>query len=481
MLQRYDITSPEFKIGASAAAAAVLIGLALAHSTLTDRLWIALLAAGLTAGFLAVGRDDLTRPHIALPAIWFGAVAISQLKLLNYETEWSPAITPIVFGGPLLFAAASAVVSHRYVRPATRPDFDSLSLTRLGYCAISLLLLGAVGTYLKATRGDGLPLLAEVIDKARSAGRVHVPAYITILTDCLIVSGWLSALRLAIKRRTKHPGQLLELGMILLALIGVGFNASRNTLLLALFVPLAFAYLTGAFRHLTTRAVVAIVALAGVILAVSSGLFFIRTSQHRQSAFESYFYPSVVQATSPPLRPLLPLYVGLATPLETLNRVTKDSSQTSVNLGIFSIPGIPLGLTPFGRRGDFYALTGDLSRPYYFNVATYEGPLYADGGTVLVFFMSLMLGLGFGVLRIVLLRRATVASLALAAYLTYTAAFLFYENALAFYTASVAWDLVVLGLALRYCSVQRQPRRPATGVNHRTLDGPTRVRVTVDA
>ena len=43
---------------------------------------IATLSGVLVASIGFAGRRDLTRPHVALPLVWFTAVTVAQLKLL---------------------------------------------------------------------------------------------------------------------------------------------------------------------------------------------------------------------------------------------------------------------------------------------------------------------------------------------------------------------------------------------------------------
>jgi oligosaccharide repeat unit polymerase len=437
---------------------------------------IATLSGVLVAAIAFAGRGDVTRPHVALPLVWFTAVTVAQLKLLNYETEWTTETTLLVFGGPLVFAAAGAAGSGRAIRPPRLAGVNELRPSRLRTAAIVLLVAGIGGMALKVGRLGGVPLLADQIDQLRSVGGVKIPAYITFLTDCFFLSAWAAMLSFAVTGSL--GGRLMDASLALLGLTGVAFSASRNNLLLALLVPVVFLYLTGATRTLTGWRAVGIAGVGICVMTIASGLFYLRTEQHKEAQFESYFYADVVQSTTPALRPLLPVYVGLATPLETLNRVVQAFPDRSLDVGTYSVPGIPPQISPVGPRSDIYVVTGGLSRPYYFNVATYQGAFYADGGAWLVLTASAVLGLSAGLIRRKLLARNSVGALGVLAYLTYVVVFLFYEDLAGFYTLSVAWDVLIIIAVVRFVRAAPEPRRaivpPAGGVvcsDRRFLEG----------
>lgn len=449
-------------LSALALIAGLIAGLGSTQIAPTREATIAVFAIGFAVGFGLLGRHDLTRPHVAMPLVWYSAVAVSQMKLLRtYETDWSTETVGVVFSAPIAFALGSYLVCNDAVRPVRAAGLGTLRESRLRTCAAVLLVLGAVGVAWKTSLTGGIPLLADQIDSLRSAGGIRIPAYVTFLTDCLYLSAWLWMLLVWLRHKSGRS-ILFDVAMVVVALAGVATAASRNTLLLTLTVPLIFAYLAGAFRTLRPMKAAAVTALAVLALLVASGLFYVRTGQHAEASFESYFYSSIVADAAPVARPMLPLYVGLATPLETLNRVIAHFPSNDVlDDGVFSVPGIPAQLNPLGEPGDFYELTGALSSPYYFNVATYTGAPYADGGALLVLLASLGLGLGFGAARRYCFIRVDARSFALAAYLTYVAIFLFYENLLAFYTLSVVWDALLIAAVMGYCT---SPAEMSTGV-----------------
>lgn len=432
------------------------IGCALAIEELTSqpRVAFAVIGGALAVAFAWFGRRDLSAPYVILPVIWFTAVSVSQIKLINYETDWSAETALVAFGAPLVFAASSWAVGRGSVRPANRARID-MDTGKLHAFSLAFLLLGIAGTVLKAGLLGGIPILSDSIDTARSAGGIKIPFYVTFLTDCILFSGWFAGMRYFILR-SRGIRPVSSLLIMAIALAGAAFGASRNQLLIAIGIPLIFAYILGVFRSPTRRQVFAGIAVFALVIAISSGLFFLRTGQHKKSSFEAYFYNGVVRTTPPVLRPTLPFYIGLATPFETLNRVVKSTDAGREHRGYYSFPGLPQRVTPW-RKANFYDYSAALSRPYYFNVATFAGPLYADGGMALALGAALLLGILFGSLRLMLLRRPTVASIAVAAYLTYVTGFLFYENLAAFYTLSIAWDVGILWIALSACAPKDRP------------------------
>lgn len=432
----------------TATALSIGLGWLVIHSAASGRITL-FVAASMIAGIVAVaGRRDFTRPEVLLPVIWFGGVALAQLNLLPaYQTPWSATMIIVAFSAPAAFAAGSLVVGGGIARPRTPVAYTSLATTRLRASAFLLLLIGLAGITLKARLTGGFALFSNEIDSLRSAGGIHVPAWVTMMTDCLFLSLWCSLLTLAQRRPATE--RVFDAALAALAFGGVSLSASRNTLLIAVAIPVIFMYLARGARPISPGRVAAIVAVALLITVTISGLFFVRTGQHRQSRFESSFYTYVVPRTPTPLRPLLPFYISLTAPLETLNRTIRRSQAASAQ-GTYSVPGIPPAISPFGPRADFYAFSGAISHPYYFNVATYAGPPYLDGRLPLVLATSLLLGLLVGAARRWALAGPTPLRLAVLAYVTYLVGFLVYENLLAVFTISVVFDVLVVAAVMSW-------------------------------
>lgn len=418
-----------------------------------NRSTIAVAATLLAVGFAYAGRSDFTRPEVLMPTIWYLAVAVAQVHLLaGYQSAWSAHMVLTAFAAPLVFAAGSLIGGAGRSRPSQGISMSGLNAGRLRAAGIFLVVVGFAGVALKAQRTGGLALFSSEIDSLRSAGGIEIPAWMTMMTNSLFLSAW--SFLLAGSSRPRGSARSFDFSLAALGLLGVIFGASRNTILITLLVPAIFAYLTGATRLMSRRAFVWLVVTAMAVALVASGLFFVRTGQHKGGTFESAFYSYVVPDTPTALRPLLPLYIGLTSPLETLNRTTirSDSAQPGVS---YFFPGIPPEITPFGPRGDFYGFTRIVSRPYYFNVATFLGAPYLDGGLLMAMTLALLMGFAIGCARRLLLRAPSPANLAIIAYLTYLIAFLIYENMFTFYTLSVAFDLMVIWVVLNICSARQ--------------------------
>lgn len=429
----------------------VLLGWLVNESAASGRAAIFAASVATVGVVVAVGRRDLTRPEVLLPAIWFTGVALAQLRLLaGYETPWSDTMIIVAFGAPAAFAAGSLLAGRAIARPLKPLGPTRLASQRLRFVAMVLFVVGVIGLTVKAQRTGGIALFSNEIDSLRSAGGIHVPAWMTMMTDCLFLGFW--TILLAFPRHRSSAERAFDSTLGLLCIAGVSLSASRNTLMIAITVPLVFMYLSRDGSHTPSRRFIGLAAVGLIIGLVTSGLFFVRTGQHRASRFESNFYTYVVPQTPEVARPLLPVYISLSAPLETLNRTIRHSKAAAGNVR-YSAPGIPPQISPFGVRGDFYRFSGAISRPYYFNVATYAGPIYLDGRLPLVLAMSLVFGLASGGVRRWALVTPTVLRLAILAYVTYLIAFLVYENILSVFTLSVVFDLMMISIVVRWCSV----------------------------
>lgn len=404
---------------------------------------VTLIALMLLVGCLALRGSDWTRPHIALLVPWYGAVALSQLRLTDYQTPWSAQFAAIALGGPLVLAAGAAVADGG----ASRSSFAQVYSVRHDYARLRtiarILFAGAVlGSILKLRIQGGFALFSSEIDATR--GSFHIPAPVTVLTDGFFLSAWLTLIGIYATRRRGSRIPRADALLLGVSVLGVGVSASRNSILVTLAVPFIFLYVIGALRR--PRAI-ALLAIAVVFLAVTSGLFYIRTSQHSGSAFESSFYSTTVPETPWLLRPLLPIYVSTTAPFETLNRVVHAfPSQFPYRHGWYSISFLPK--QTHLHRANLYAATAVLSAPYFFNVATYEGPLFGDAGPPGVLLGSALIGLAIGLSRRRLARDATLAGAAAWSYVTYTIFFMSYDQLYSIFLTSFT-DIITLWLALR--------------------------------
>jgi oligosaccharide repeat unit polymerase len=415
---------------------------------------ITLIALVLMVGCFALRGSDWTRPHIALLVPWYGAVALSQLRLTDYQTPWSAKFAALALGGPLVLAAGAAISDGG----ASRSSFAEVFTRRLDYARLRtiarILFAGAVlGSILKLRIQGGFALFSSEIDATR--GSFHIPAPVTVLTDGFFLAAWLTLIGIYATRRSWRTVPRADALLLAGCVLGVGASASRNSILITLAVPFIFAYVIGVLRR--PRALT-LLAIAAVFLAVTSGLFYIRTSQHSGSAFESSFYSTTVPETPWLLRPLLPIYVSTTAPLETLNRVVHAfPTQFPYQHGWYSVSFLPK--QTHLHRANLYAATALLSAPYYFNVATYEGPLFGDAGPPGVLLGSAVLGLAIGLSRRRLAREATLAGAVVWSYVTYTIFFMSYDQLYSIFLTSFT-DIITLWLALRLTATRGPDTRP---------------------
>jgi len=423
---------------------------------------VSLIALVLLAACLLLRGKDWTRPHIVLLVPWYAAVALSQLRLTSYQTPWSSRLSVLALAGPLILALASAIADGGASRAAFADVIDvRIDQRRLRMVVRGLLVGALVGSIVKFKIQGGLALFSSDIDATR--GTFHIPAPVTLLTDGFFLSAWLNLIGIYATRRSGRPVSRADLLLLGISVFGATANASRNTILLTLAVPFIFAYVIGVLRRPSKTVAVALVV---TFLAITSGLFYIRTNQHSGSAFESSFYSVTVPQTPLIFRPFLPIYVSTTAPFETLNRVTKAFPlQFPYEHGWYSISLFPK--QTHLHRANLYAATAVLSEPYYFNVATYEGPLYGDGGPAGVLLGSALIGLAIGVFRRRMARRPSLAGAAAWAYVTYTIFFMAYDQLYSIFLTTFT-DIFILWLALRfitgtqrlYSLAARPQRRP---------------------
>lgn len=390
---------------------------------------------------------------------WFGFVALAQIRLTDLEGKWSTEFTLVVFGGGLAFVVsallAAGTARARGAIHLWREDYD---VRRLVALSLLLLLAGAAGVAYKAHVLHGIPLLSDNPDvvraRANTGGESAIPAWSSALTDGLFLSMW--AALAALWTLWGRAGWLRGGALVLLAavgLFGASLEASRNIALLALAVPAIAVYLMLKPGRRLARAVQVSVGVA-VAFAIVVGAFVLRVEQN-QGAGQDYL-SAEMDRQPPVLRPLLPLYINGAFPLEAERRLADHvPERESYALGGFSFASLPDAFFPEGKPA-FGTVVGELMRNttpgeggLTWTVASYQGRLYGDLGPAGVILGSILLGLGFGRLYRFGRRREGFLALAVVAYGAYYAAFMVYDNLLSF-TIIAAFDMAVIFLADQY-------------------------------
>ena len=412
-------------------------------------------AAGVlgAAVIIWLGRRDLAHPAVAFGGLWFGFVALAQLRLTEFEHAWGWEMTALTLGGGALFVVSAAAAAGTASVRGRRPDLSGLSDRRLLVIAALLIAGGVIGVLWKAHLTGGIPLFAENVDHARArargeAGGQAVPAPLTFLTNGFHLALW--ALMLAAYlawRRWSLRVRLLVLAMAAVCLVGALAGVSRNIFIFTLAVPAIVVYLwtprlPRRIARGTVGGAVALALFASVALAIRTDDIGGGTNFLTRAAEEQ---PVVV-------RPLLPLYIGGAYALESERRlVAAFPERFSYGLGGYSLASLPDKAFPQGkppRAVILASLTWERGGDPSWTVATYQGRAYADLGGWGVLFSSIALGVLLGLVYRYGRERPSLPAMVAVAYAAYYAAFMLYDNLLSFTLASVYDLMVVVAIAV---------------------------------
>jgi hypothetical protein len=188
---------------------------------------VSLIALLLLAACLLLRGTDWTRPHIVLLVPWYGAVALSQLRLTSYQTPWSSSLSVLALAGPLILALASAIADGGASRAAFAHVIDvRLDHRRLRMVVRGLLLGALVGSIVKFKVQGGLALFSSDIDATR--GTFHIPGPVTLLTDGFFLSAWLNLIGIYTTRRTGRPVSKADVLLLGISVFGATASASRK-------------------------------------------------------------------------------------------------------------------------------------------------------------------------------------------------------------------------------------------------------------
>jgi hypothetical protein len=368
-------------------------------------------------------------PLLLFPAVWVLGVALAQVPLVDLQRPWSllvwivVAVVPIAFviGGVLGRSLVASRVAHTRAPPtAVAPSRRRRMRWALGAC----LVIGYAELAHQFAGAGTIPLFSSNIDAARFAQ----PGGPTIvLTDLLTVA---VVTALAVPSRLLSRSALVELAVAAIALFGYALAGGR----LLLVVALASAVIARSLRGYVPRAVV-VFGAAVTSLALISGLFFLRTSQHPETPFEREIYERVLPATPAPLRPLVPLHLGVALNFEALARVVEFfPEEAPYGHGAYNALAFDLAIS---QARDLGTITSQLSGPWV--TSTVAGPLWADGGLPLVAAGMVLIGFVSTAAYTLASRTKALRHALPGGYLVFLAAFGFYHNT---WTQNVDWLLV---------------------------------------
>jgi oligosaccharide repeat unit polymerase len=401
------------------------------------------LAACLSCLVLAIRRGAFGAEGLfGVP--WFLLAFAASLQLTPYQTAWTRETQWAVLIGPLvliLIATAGTRANRESLRGWVS---ETIAADRGIGAALLLLIVGAFGFVVKVKLLGAIPLFSKEIDVVRAGGHGLVPAWVTFLTDCLYLGAWIALWTAYRGQATTAQRRILNC----IAAAGIGATAlhgSRNSLLFAIAVPVLFLAMTRSSKAGSARLVVVVL----IALLFMGTAFVYRTSQHRDDAFGQYFYSGALATNSTAGKLFYALYITGTYPFETLNREDRFFATSPRGHGAYSAIGYSGYLQGVVPKRSLYDVSRTLTRPFYFNVATYEGSLIADFGLVGVVLGSAALGFLVRRVRLRLLRAPSDFAVMLYAYALYLCAFLIYENLLFFYPFQ-PWDIAVLAVAVRW-------------------------------
>jgi oligosaccharide repeat unit polymerase len=395
---------------------------------------IAALAVSAMVAVVALSRRNLVHPAAAFGLPFFFFVAAAQLHLTHFMHDWSASFAAMVLGGGALFCAGAFFACGTRAPRLNLARADYPRPNRLLIAVVLLAIGAAIGWAYKSTIPGGVPVFSGHIDAERL--RAHdaggFPAWSTFLTDGARLGSWL--LLAYAYLRWRESSRALRAAMIvgaLLLALGSGLGASRNELVLTFAVPLIAIYAVRRTRglRLTWRPVVA--GLLGLVLI--SGVYIYRVEQGPP---DSYAYLNTGSGAPATLkRAVLPLFIAGAYPLEDERRLTEAMpSNYSFLRGAASLSSLPDFTLPGGKPlGDILgALSVEESEGIHWTVGSYQAQAFADGGTLGVLLISLLLGLGLGCAYRSVRDRSGLFAIATTAYIAYVAAFMVYSNLLSF-------------------------------------------------
>ncbi len=386
-------------------------------------------------------RTPFLSPIVIFPALWAIGVALAQIHVLAIQRPWSGRAWLVAVLVPVAFVFGG-LVGRRFVewlRVRTEPRRPPVKSRRLRLILVACVVIGYVELAHQTLTAGTVPLFSGHIDQTRF-GEPGGPTI--VLMDLLTAAAIVAICR---PRRLFSRDALPELAIAGVALLAQVLQANRGQIVL----PVAVAFLV---RWMYWRRPRWRVVLPGalILVAVVSILFFARTAQHREGAFETELYHHVLPTTPVPLRPLIPLDVGIVTNFEALAHVVDFfPGGARYGGGAFSAHGLDLFIP--GAR-NLHLITAQLTPPWV--TSTVAGTFWADGGPTVVAVGLALIG-AIATAMFTYARRTGAFRHHLAAgYLLYQTLFGLYEN---LWTQQMDW-LLVTPLLILLGGVAENPR-----------------------
>lgn len=378
-------------------------------------------------------RLNLLSPLLAFPALWVFGAALAQIHVLDVQSEWSTMTWIVVVMVPMAFVCGGAIGRELVLLRLLEPRQARLargSTRQLRTLLLALVVVGWLELVHQFISAGVVPLLAGDIDGARTS----LPGGPTIaLTNCLTIA---AVVALAVPRRLLSGESAFELAVAGVALLGFALAGGRGTVVLPIIVALLarWAY--------WGRPSGSVVGVGGVlVLAFLSLMFYVRTAQGTLEPFDRELYGSVVPDTPRPLVPLIPIHLGLAMNFEALAHIV-DHFPRGAPFGHGAYNALGLDII-FSSAQDVSSVSAALTPPWL--TSTLAGPLWADGGLVLVTAGLLFVGGAATASHVVAQRTGELRHALLFGYVFYLTLFGVYQN---LWTQHMDWVVVTAGLVL---------------------------------
>lgn len=391
-------------------------------------------------------KRSLPSPLVVFPALWCLGVALSQLQLLNFQTDWSARVWAVMVAVPVAFVLGGILGREPVLRRAAsirrRGRERATTSRRLRVVLVACVMVGFLELAHQWIAGTGVPLLSSEVDDTRfsAPGGPSV-----VLTDLLSVA---TIVALVVPRRLDARDARFELAVAGIATLGFVLGGGRVTVVLSLVSAFVARSL---YWGLPSRRAMALGA-AGIACFVVAA-FYLRSSQNVDNLFEREFYGEVLPGVPFPLRPLVPLYIGLTTNFQVLASVVDHFPDSApYGHGLYNAVGADLVISDARDLAD---VTGVLTSPWV--TATVAGTFWADGGLPLV-----VVGVGLtGALSVAAYEYARLAGSLLASMIAgvlfYHAIFGVYTN---LWTTHLDWILICL-LLMPAAAIARDPSWPS--------------------
>ncbi|BCB79098.1 hypothetical protein GCM10022251_19230 [Phytohabitans flavus] len=361
------------------------------------------LDAGLAVTFaIAAGAVFAARQRMWALALcaagWVAAFLAVRLLAGPYDSWAGPAVLPVlaVYVGAFLIAwVGGRRIAERLGAPAAgaRPTLAWPSETRLRLYLLAVLAVAVLSAVLRF-RGIMPPLLDDNPDAARQVLRERSNIVVGLLSEAWTLGMSISLLRAL----TSRGGRLaLYLGATAVFTVGAALGASKNSVLVGL-VPAIIAVLSvrGAVARpklLTGRAPIAIllagVALVGAMVFLGGQRTLAGTGTF-EDEFRSRYGDNAITSSAGSLD------LSLSSSVETFGRLWAQRETQPPEYGAYSLMFLGSRAEPLVGKVDLYAMTSELSLPYYMNTATFVAIPLLDYGPVGAAFFLALLGLAVG-------------------------------------------------------------------------------------